>query len=46
MSDFPALNGEVVQERHARICRENGHATHTVNGVVSLICPRCGDARK
>lgn len=41
--DFPALNGGVVTERHARICRERGHATHTVDGVDRGSCPRCGD---
>ena len=44
MSDFPALTGDVVTERHARICREIGHATHTVEGVPSGICPRCGES--
>jgi len=37
-----ALNLEPVTERHARWCREHGHATHTVNGVVQGECPRCG----
>lgn len=40
---YPALNGEIVTKRHARICREQGHATHTVDGVDTGICPRCGD---
>ena len=43
---FPALTGDVVTERHARICRERGHATHTVDGVDSGICPRCGDVKR
>lgn len=43
MTDFPALNNEPVTERHARICREQGHATHTVDGVDTGVCPRCGD---
>lgn len=42
MNDFPALNGDVVTERHARTCREQGHATHTVDGVRQA-CPRCGE---
>lgn len=42
-SNYPALSGDVVTEGHARICRERGHATHTVNGVESGRCPRCGE---
>jgi hypothetical protein len=42
-SRFPALVGGVVTERHARICREQGHARHTVDGVDTGTCPRCGD---
>lgn len=42
-NDFPAVTGRTVTERHARICRENGHATHTVNGADSGLCPRCGE---
>lgn len=42
MNDYPALTGEVVTERHARICAERGHASHTVNGRDSGTCPRCG----
>jgi hypothetical protein len=42
-ADFPALNGQPVTERVARICRLRGHATHTVNGCASGTCPRCGD---
>jgi hypothetical protein len=41
--EMPALNGEVVTEFHARICRVNGHATHRENGVEAMHCPRCGD---
>jgi len=41
--DMPALNGAVVTERHARFCRENGHAVHTIDGVPSPWCPRCGE---
>jgi hypothetical protein len=43
MIDFPALNSETVTERHARICRERGHASHVVDGVVQTNCPRCGE---
>ena len=42
-SAFPALTGGVVTERHARICRERGHARHDVDGVPQDRCPRCGD---
>lgn len=41
--DFPALNGQPVTEAHAQVCRERGHATHTVDGVDSGTCPRCGE---
>ena len=40
---FPALNGQPVTERHARMCAERGHASHTVNGQPTGTCPRCGD---
>ncbi|MBB5833426.1 hypothetical protein [Kribbella italica] len=43
MREMPALAGEVVTEFHARICREVGHATHTVDGIDQGVCPRCGD---
>lgn len=43
MTDFPALNHEPVTERHSRICREKGHATHKVDGKDTGICPRCGE---
>lgn len=43
---YSALNGDVITERHVRCCRKYGHATHTVDGVASPICPRCGDARE
>lgn len=42
-NDFPIIDGRPVTEAHARICADRGHATHTVDGVVSGICPRCGD---
>lgn len=41
--DYPAFEGRVVTERHARICRERGHAVCTQEGVMALHCPRCGD---
>lgn len=39
---FPFLYGDYVTERHARVCRERGHAEHRVNGVLTGTCPRCG----
>lgn len=43
--DYPAINGGVVTEGHARYCLEHGHATHTVNGEDTGICPRCGESK-
>ena len=40
--DFPAVNGRPVTQAHANLCETRGHATHTVNGVDSDLCPRCG----
>lgn len=42
---YPALKGEVVQERHARFCAKYGHATHHVGEALQERCPRCGDLR-
>jgi hypothetical protein len=42
-NDMAALEGRVVTEGHSRICRERGHATHTVAGVDTGTCPRCGE---
>jgi hypothetical protein len=42
-SRFPALVHGVVTERHANICRTQGHARHSVDGVDTGSCPRCGD---
>lgn len=41
---FPAANGEVVTEKHAKICADKGHAKHTVDGTDSGVCPRCGES--
>lgn len=43
MITFAALAGQPVTEAHARHCRDHGHATHTINGVGTGVCPRCGD---
>lgn len=37
---------QVVTQGHADYCRDNGHATWTVDGVVLDRCPRCGDVPK
>lgn len=39
---YPAVNGETVTEGHVKYCTANGHATHTINGIPSAYCPRCG----
>ena len=39
---MPALTGDVVTERHTALCQTRGHATHTVAGVDTGTCPRCG----
>jgi len=44
-TSYPALTGNEPTERHARICREEGHATHLVDGVDTGICPRCGELK-
>jgi hypothetical protein len=41
--DYPAAMGGVVTEGHAQYCRDNGHATHESDGVLSPLCPRCGN---
>lgn len=44
---FPAVTpGEVVTEGHAQWCRDFGHATHAVAGVVQPRCPRCDEPRE
>lgn len=40
---YPALNGDVVTQGHTDYCRDHGHATHKVDGVVQDRCPRCGE---
>lgn len=42
-SDYPALDGRPVTQGHADICQREGHATHTVDGVDTGTCPRCGE---
>ena len=46
-TDFPILSDtfpdNVVTEGHVRYCRNNGHATHTIDDVVQDRCPRCGE---
>jgi hypothetical protein len=42
--EMPALNGEVVTQRHADLCAERGHAYHMVDGIAGPTCPRCGES--
>lgn len=42
-NDYPAITGDTVTERHARICRESGHAIWIRDGIPAPFCPRCGD---
>ncbi len=44
--EMPALTGNPITERHANYCRENGHATHTRDGVEDTMCPRCGEIKE
>lgn len=41
---FPALEGRTVTQAHVKKCNQQGHAVHTVEGVASPLCPRCGAA--
>jgi hypothetical protein len=41
---YPAVSGDVVTQGHADHCAAYGHATHTVDGVLSPFCPRCGES--
>lgn len=43
---YPVVTGEVVTQAHADYCKSNGHATHTINGKPSTICPRCGETKE
>jgi hypothetical protein len=40
--DMAAAKGEIVCQGHADYCAEHGHAKHTVDGVDTGRCPRCG----
>lgn len=42
-TSYPITDGTAVTDAHVRVCRERGHATYIVDGVVSDICPRCGE---
>jgi hypothetical protein len=37
-----ALLGEGVTQAHTDYCAAHGHATHTVDGTDTGVCPRCG----
>lgn len=40
--NYPAAAGEPVLDHHSHICEQVGHATHTVDGIDTGVCPRCG----
>lgn len=40
---MPAASGAPVTERDAATCRDQGHATWTVDGRPQGTCPRCGE---
>jgi hypothetical protein len=42
---LPAAFNQPVTERHARMCRTDGHLSYLVDGVDNGICPRCGDVK-
>lgn len=44
-TSYPALNNDVVTQGHSDYCADTGHASHTVGGVLSTFCPRCGESR-
>lgn len=39
---MPALEGNVITQRHTDYCKAHGHAVHSFEGLVSDYCPRCG----
>lgn len=40
--DYPAAEGRVVTEAHAKLCADKGHTSYVKNGIDMGICPRCG----
>lgn len=46
MGTMPAINNEPVTTAHVMTCLLHGHAIHTVDGVDTGICPRCGEPNK
>lgn len=42
--DYPAIDGRVVTEAHAKICASKGHAYFVKDGVNQNMCPRCGES--
>ena len=44
-TEFPAITGGIVCQGHTDYCSEHGHATHTVDGVDTGRCPRCGELK-
>lgn len=43
---YPSITGETVTQGHVDYCKTKGHATHTVDGVAQIHCPRCGEVRE
>lgn len=42
-TSYPAAFGWVVTEGHVKYCAEFGHTTLKTDGVLSAMCPRCGE---
>lgn len=40
---YPAAFGWVITEGHVKYCAEFGHTTLKTDGVLSAMCPRCGE---
>jgi hypothetical protein len=41
--DFPAVDGRVVTEAHAKLCADKGCVSYVKNGIDMGWCPRCGE---
>lgn len=51
-ASFPAVStsdhwtDRVIKQGHVDYCAENGHATHTIDGIEQERCPRCGVVKR
>lgn len=45
MHTYHAVNGQTVTQADANACASEGHKTHTVDGVDTGVCPRCGEVK-